>query len=57
MAANIMNTYITSFNNKKIWTLPGMFGKDKGHKAIAVRAFYGLKPAGVAFQSHLTDCT
>ncbi|KAL7447690.1 hypothetical protein ACHAXS_000073, partial [Conticribra weissflogii] len=32
------------------------FGKDKGGKAIVVRALYGLKSAGAAFRSHLADC-
>ncbi len=33
------------------------FGKDKGRKAIVVRALYGLKSARAAFRSHLADCT
>ncbi len=53
MAADIMNAYITVPNKEKIWTLLGCkFGKDKGHKAIVVRALYGLKSARVAFRSH-----
>ncbi len=32
------------------------FGKDKGHKAIVVRALYSLKSAGMALRSHLADC-
>ncbi|KAL7452165.1 hypothetical protein ACHAXS_000270 [Conticribra weissflogii] len=57
MAADIMNAYITASNKEKIWTLLGpVFGKDKGCKAIVVRALYGLKSAGSAFRSHLTDC-
>ncbi len=30
------------------------FGKDRGHKAIVVRAPYDLKSAGPAFRNHLT---
>ncbi|KAL7461107.1 hypothetical protein ACHAXS_003421, partial [Conticribra weissflogii] len=57
MAADIMNAYITAPNKEKIWTLLGPeFGKDKGRKAIVVRALYGLKSAGAAFRSHLADC-
>ncbi len=42
---------------KKIWTTLGPeFGKDKGRKAIVVRALYGLKSAGAAFRSHLANC-
>ncbi len=57
MAADIMNAYIIAPNKEKIWTLLGPeFGKDKGRKAIVVRALYGLKSAGAAFRSHLADC-
>ncbi len=57
MAADIMNAYITVPNKEKIWMLlVPEFGKDKGHKAIVVRALYGLKSAGTAFRSHLADC-
>ncbi len=44
---------------KKIWTLLGpKFGKDKGHKAIVVRALYGLSllEPGAVFQSRLANC-
>ncbi len=55
--ADIMNAYITAPNKEKIWTLLGSkFGKDKHHKAIVVRALYGLTSASVAFRSHLADC-
>ncbi len=30
--------------------------KDKGKRAIIVRAFYSLKSAGWAFRKHLADC-
>ncbi len=57
MAADIMNADITAPNKEKIWTLLSLeFGKDKGSKAIVVRALYGLKSAGAAFRSHLADC-
>jgi len=32
------------------------FGSDAGNKALMVRAFYGLKSAGVLFRIHLADC-
>ncbi len=39
MAADIMNAYITALCKEKIWTILGSeFGKDKGRKAIIVRA-------------------
>ncbi len=51
-----MNVNITAPNREKIWTLLGPeFGKNKGQKALVVRALYGLK-AGAAFRSHLADC-
>ncbi len=57
MAADIMNAYITAPKKEKIWTLLGPeFGKNKGCKAILVRALYGLKSACAAFRSHLADC-
>ncbi len=57
MTAGIMNAHITAPNKEKIWMQFGpKFGKDKGHKAIVVRALYGLKSAGEAFRSHLADC-
>ena len=57
MAADIMNAYITAPCKEKIWTTLGSeFGKDKGKKAIIVRALYGLKSAGRAFREHLADC-
>ncbi len=56
MVANIMNAYITALNKEKIWTLLGpKFGKDKGHKALVVRALYGMKSAKEAFRSCLAD--
>ncbi len=42
---------------KKIWTALGSeFRKDKGKKAIIVRALYSLKSAGQAFHKHLANC-
>ncbi len=39
ITADIMNAYITAPMKEKIWTLLGPeFGKDKGCKAIVVRA-------------------
>ncbi len=56
MAAGIMNANITAPNKKKIWIRLGPeFGRDKGCKAIVVRALYGLKSASAAFRSHLAD--
>ncbi len=57
MAEDFVNVYLTAPNKKKIWVLFGpKFIKDKGHKAIVVRALYGLKSANAAFRSHLADC-
>ncbi len=57
MAADIMNAYITAPCKEKIWTTLGSeFGKDKGKKAIIVRALYSLKSAGRAFREHLANC-
>ncbi len=57
MAADIMNAYITAPNKEKIRTLLGLeFGKDKGCKAIVVRALYSFTFASAAFRNHLADC-
>ena len=38
---------------ERIWrVLDREFGEDSGRKAIVVRAIYGLKNAGAAFQNH-----
>ncbi len=56
MTVDIMNTYITVMCKEKIWTTLGSeFSKDKGKKASIVKALYGLKSAGHAFQEHLAD--
>ncbi len=53
MTADIMNASC----KEKMWTnLVSEFGKDKGKKAIIVRALYSLKPAGQAFCKYLADC-
>ncbi len=53
MAGDIMNVYIPALNKQKIWMLLGpKFGKDKGLKAIVVRALYGSK--SVAWHSEVT---
>ncbi len=57
MSADIMNAFITVPNKGKIWMLLGPeLDKDEGHKKIVARALYGLKSAGAAFHSPLTDC-
>ncbi len=57
MAPDIMNDYIIAPNKEKIWkSLGPEFGKDKGQKAIIVRAVSRLNSSGKAFQSHFTDC-
>jgi Reverse transcriptase (RNA-dependent DNA polymerase) len=56
-ASDIMNAYLTSPCEEKIWTVLGPeFGSDAGRKAILVRALYGLKRAGASFSRHLADC-
>ncbi len=56
MATNIINAYITTSCKEKILTLGSEFGKDKGKKAIIVRAVDDLKSAGRAFHEHLANC-
>ncbi len=49
VAAEIINTYFTAQCKEKIWTtLCFEFGKDKGKKAISIRALYGLESADQA---------
>jgi hypothetical protein len=56
-ASNIMNAYLTSPCEEKIWTVLGPeFGDNAGQKAILVRALYRLKSAGVLFSQHLAYC-
>ncbi len=53
---NVLNAYITAPVKKKVWTILGPeFGLDSGKSAIIVRALYGLKSAGAAFQAHLAS--
>ncbi len=53
---NVLNAYITAPVNEKVWTILGPeFGLDSGKSAIIVRALYGLKSAGAAFQAHLAS--
>ena len=55
--ADIQNAYTRSPVTEKIWTFLGQdFGEDAVRKSIVVRALYGLKIAGAAFQNHLADC-
>ncbi len=59
MAADTMNVYITVPIKERYghYLVPSFkFGKDRGHEAIVVRAFHGLKSTGAAFRSHLADC-
>jgi Reverse transcriptase (RNA-dependent DNA polymerase) len=56
-ASDIMNAYLTSPCEEKIWMVLGSeFGGNAGRKAILVRALYGLKSAGASFGRHLADC-
>jgi hypothetical protein len=54
---DIENAYLTAPVSEKIWTTLGPeFGKDRGCKAIIVRALYGLKSGGASFCNHLAAC-
>ncbi len=53
---NVLNAYIIAPVKEKMWTILGPeFGLDSGKSAIIVRALYGLKSAGAAFQAHLAS--
>ncbi len=53
---DVLNTYITAPVMEKVWTILGpKFGHDSGKSAVIVRALYGLKSAGAAFQAHLAS--
>ncbi len=53
---DVLNTYITAPVMEKVWTILGSkFGHDSGKNAVIVRALYGLKSAGAAFQAHLAS--
>ncbi len=53
---DVLNAYITAPITAKVWTVLGPeFGNNAGKNAIIVRALYGLKSAGAAFQAHLAS--
>ncbi len=53
---DVLDAYITTPVKEKVWTVLGPeFGHDAGRSAIIVRALYGLKSAGAAFQAHLAS--
>ncbi len=53
---DVLNTYITAPVMEKVWTILGpKFGHDSSKSAVIVRALYGLKSAGAAFQAHLAS--
>jgi hypothetical protein len=54
-ATNILNTYLTSPCDKKVWTFSGPeFGPELERKrAIIVRSLYGLKSSGEAYRYHI----
>jgi hypothetical protein len=53
---DVLNAYITAPVKEKVRTVLGPeFGHDAGKRAIIVRALYGLKSAGAAFQAHLAS--
>ncbi len=55
-AGDVLNAYIIAPVKEKVWTILGPeFGNDSGKSAIIVRALYGLKSAGAAFQAHLAS--
>jgi hypothetical protein len=55
--SDIENAYLTASITEKIWNVLGPeFGDDTGKSALIVRALYGLKSDGVAFQTHLDKC-
>ncbi len=56
IAMEMMNAYNAAPCKKKIWTnLGSKFGKDKGKKAIIVRALHGLKSHDQVFSMHLDN--
>ena len=53
---DVLNAYITAPVKEKVWTiLEPEFGHDSGRSAIIMRALYGLRSAGAAFQAHLAS--
>jgi hypothetical protein len=56
MGADIGNAYLTAPTTEKVWTVLGAkWGADAGQRAIIVRALYGLKSSGAAYQNHLAS--
>ena len=54
---NILNAYVQAPVAEKVWTTLGpALGEDARKISVIVRALYGLKLAGAAFQSHLARC-
>ena len=57
VSSDIQNAYLTAPCAEKVWIECGdEFGRDKGRRAIIVRALYGLKSSGAAFVNHLRSC-
>jgi hypothetical protein len=54
-ATDILNTYLTSPCDEKVWTILGPeFGPELERKrAIIVRSLYGLKSSGEAYRYHI----
>lgn len=57
MAADIQNAYLSAPCRECVWCRVGPeFGQDEGKPFIIVRALYGLKSSGAAFQeAHLAE--
>ena len=56
--ADIVNAYLTSPCDEKVWTILGPeWGSDLvGKRALIVRSLYGLKSSGAAYRYHLATC-
>jgi hypothetical protein len=54
-ATDILNTYLASPCDGKVWTILGPeFGPElEGKRAIIVRSLYGLKSSGEAYRYHI----
>ena len=56
-SGDILNGYVQAPVTEKVWAILGPeLSKDARKIAVIVRALYGLKLAGAAFQSHLARC-
>ena len=58
LSADIGNAYLNANNREKVHVVvgPELFGKEHtGQIAVIVRALYGLKSAGAAWHSHLSN--